>query len=86
MCEAFACGLSQRVDVAEDSLIRVATGRARAALTKLGRSIPAYPSALGYSLELEQARETATIFVRQGYSGTKWFPRRGPADGRAGIG
>ena len=48
-------------------------------------SIPAYASALGYSLELDQARETAKTFVEQGYRGTKWFPRRGPVDGRAGM-
>jgi L-rhamnonate dehydratase len=48
-------------------------------------SIPAYASALGYSLELEQARETVKTLVGQGYTGTKWFPRRGPADGRAGM-
>ncbi len=48
-------------------------------------SIPAYASALGYSLELDQARETAKTFADQGYRGTKWFPRRGPVDGRAGM-
>ncbi len=48
-------------------------------------SIPAYASALGHSLEPGQARATVEAFVRQGYRGTKWFPRRGPADGRAGI-
>ena len=48
-------------------------------------SIPAYASALGYSLDLEQARETVRTFAAQGYRGTKWFPRHGPADGRAGL-
>jgi L-alanine-DL-glutamate epimerase-like enolase superfamily enzyme len=48
-------------------------------------SIPAYASALGYSLEPGQARETVQAFVAQGYRGTKWFPRRGPADGRSGM-
>ena len=48
-------------------------------------SIPAYASALGYSLELDQARETAKTFADQGYRGTKWFPRHGPVDGRAGM-
>jgi L-alanine-DL-glutamate epimerase-like enolase superfamily enzyme len=48
-------------------------------------SIPAYASALGHSLELGQVRETVRDFVRQGYRGTKWFPRHGPADGRAGM-
>jgi L-rhamnonate dehydratase len=48
-------------------------------------SIPAYASALGCSLDLGRAREAAADFARQGYRGTKWFPRRGPADGRAGM-
>jgi L-rhamnonate dehydratase len=48
-------------------------------------SIPAYASALGCSLDLGPARAAAAAFARQGYRGTKWFPRRGPADGRAGM-
>jgi L-rhamnonate dehydratase len=48
-------------------------------------SIPAYASALGFSLEIEQARATAKAFAEQGYQATKWFPRRGPVDGRAGM-
>jgi L-rhamnonate dehydratase len=48
-------------------------------------TIPAYASALGYSLEPERVRERATEIVRQGYQATKWFFRHGPTDGRAGI-
>jgi L-rhamnonate dehydratase len=48
-------------------------------------SIPAYASALGYSLETSQARAVATAFAEQGYRATKWFPRHGPVDGRAGL-
>jgi L-alanine-DL-glutamate epimerase-like enolase superfamily enzyme len=47
--------------------------------------IPAYASALGYSIEPGRAAERAREFVRQGYTGTKWFFRYGPADGREGI-
>jgi L-alanine-DL-glutamate epimerase-like enolase superfamily enzyme len=48
-------------------------------------TIPAYASALGYSLESERIRERATEIVRQGYSATKWFFRHGPTDGPLGI-
>jgi L-rhamnonate dehydratase len=47
--------------------------------------IPAYASALGYSLELDRVRERAGEIVRQGFTATKWFPRHGPLDGNAGI-
>ena len=47
--------------------------------------IPAYASALGYSLELDKARERAADIVRQGFTATKWFPRHGPVDGNAGM-
>ena len=47
--------------------------------------IPAYASALGYSLEPDRVRERARGFVEQGYGATKWFPRSGPLDGRAGM-
>jgi L-alanine-DL-glutamate epimerase-like enolase superfamily enzyme len=47
--------------------------------------IPAYASALGYSIEPGRAAERAREFVRQGYGGTKWFFRHGPADGREGM-
>jgi L-rhamnonate dehydratase len=47
--------------------------------------IPAYASALGYSIEPEQAAARAREFVRQGFQATKWFFRSGPSDGRAGM-
>jgi L-alanine-DL-glutamate epimerase-like enolase superfamily enzyme len=47
--------------------------------------IPAYASALGYSVEPERAAERARELVSQGYRATKWFFRAGPADGPAGI-
>jgi L-rhamnonate dehydratase len=47
--------------------------------------IPAYASALGYSLELDRVRETVAHIVAAGYRATKWFPRSGPLDGREGI-
>jgi L-rhamnonate dehydratase len=47
--------------------------------------IPAYASALGYSIEPERAAERARELVRQGYRAMKWFFRDGPADGSAGI-
>ena len=48
-------------------------------------SIPAYASALGYSLEAEAVKERARDFVAQGYGATKWFFRHGPAEGRSGA-
>jgi L-alanine-DL-glutamate epimerase-like enolase superfamily enzyme len=48
-------------------------------------AIPAYASALGYSLDLDRVRERAAEIVAAGFTATKWFPRHGPADGRAGI-
>ncbi|MAG36303.1 MAG: mandelate racemase/muconate lactonizing protein [Dehalococcoidia bacterium] len=47
--------------------------------------LPAYASALGYSVAPEQARERAGGLVAQGYAATKWFFRHGPASGRAGM-
>jgi L-alanine-DL-glutamate epimerase-like enolase superfamily enzyme len=47
--------------------------------------IPAYASALGYSIEPGQAAERAREFVQQGYRATKWFFRHGPADGKEGM-
>jgi L-alanine-DL-glutamate epimerase-like enolase superfamily enzyme len=47
--------------------------------------IPAYASALGYSIDPDRAAERAREFVRQGYTATKWFFRDGPADGPAGM-
>jgi len=47
--------------------------------------IPAYASALGYSLDPELVQERAQMFVEQGFTATKWFFRDGPTDGKAGI-
>jgi L-alanine-DL-glutamate epimerase-like enolase superfamily enzyme len=47
--------------------------------------IPAYASALGYSIEPERAAERARELVRQGYRATKWFFRHGPQDGPEGM-
>ena len=47
--------------------------------------IPAYASALGYSIEPGKAAQRAGEFVQQGYRATKWFFRNGPADGPEGI-
>jgi L-rhamnonate dehydratase len=47
--------------------------------------IPAYASALGYSIEPDRAAERARDIVRQGYRATKWFFRYGPADGPDGM-
>ena len=38
-------------------------------------SVPAYVSALGYSLELDAVRARAIEMVAQGFRATKWFPR-----------
>lgn len=46
--------------------------------------IPAYASALGFSLEPDRVRERAAWMVEQGYRATKWFFRDGPVDGREG--
>ena len=48
-------------------------------------TIPAYASALGYSLDPELVQERAADIVKQGYRATKWFFRDGPTDGIAGI-
>jgi L-alanine-DL-glutamate epimerase-like enolase superfamily enzyme len=48
-------------------------------------TLPAYASALGYSIEPDRVRERAGEIVAQGYRATKWFFRHGPTDGRAGI-
>lgn len=47
--------------------------------------IPAYASALGYSLDPELVQERAEEIVKLGYTATKWFFRDGPTDGVAGI-
>ena len=48
-------------------------------------TFPAYASALGYSIEPEQARARVSEMVAQGYTATKWFVRHGPTDGPSGI-
>lgn len=47
--------------------------------------IPAYASALGYSLEPEAVRARARKFVEEGYRAMKWFFRHGPAEGESGA-
>jgi L-alanine-DL-glutamate epimerase-like enolase superfamily enzyme len=48
-------------------------------------TIPAYASALGYSVEPERAAARARELVAQGWRATKWFFRHGPGSGREGI-
>ena len=45
----------------------------------------AYASALGYGLDRDRAAAVVKGITEKGYKATKWFPRWGPADGRAGI-
>jgi L-rhamnonate dehydratase len=47
--------------------------------------MPAYASALGYSLEPAKAHRVAKQLAEDGYTATKWFPRKGPVDGREGM-
>lgn len=49
------------------------------------KEVPAYASALGFSLEPERVRARVEQFVAEGYVATKWFPRHGPTDGPEGI-
>jgi L-alanine-DL-glutamate epimerase-like enolase superfamily enzyme len=49
------------------------------------KEIPVYASALGYSLEPEKAHKVAKQFAADGFQATKWFPRKGPVDGREGM-
>ncbi|MDQ6603152.1 MAG: mandelate racemase/muconate lactonizing protein [Chloroflexota bacterium] len=48
-------------------------------------TLPAYASALGYGLDTDRATAVTKEIVGKGFTATKWFPRWGPADGRAGI-
>jgi len=48
-------------------------------------TIPAYASALGYSLQPEKVTQRAQTLVEEGYRATKWFFRHGPVDGKEGI-
>ena len=47
--------------------------------------IPAYASALGFSIEPDDVDRRARQFVEQGYRATKWFFRDGPTDGPDGV-
>ncbi len=47
--------------------------------------IPAYASALGYSVEPERAATRARALVEEGWRATKWFFRYGPGSGQEGI-
>ncbi|HAL48899.1 MAG: mandelate racemase/muconate lactonizing protein [SAR202 cluster bacterium] len=47
--------------------------------------IPAYASALGFSIEFEDVDRRAREFVAQGYRAMKWFFRDGPTDGPDGV-
>lgn len=48
-------------------------------------TFPAYASALGFSIEPEDAARRAAQFAADGFSATKWFFRNGPSDGQRGI-
>ena len=48
-------------------------------------SFPAYASALGFSIEPEDAAARAARFASEGYTATKWFFRDGPTDGPDGV-
>ncbi len=48
-------------------------------------NFPAYASALGFSIEPEDAAARAAQFASEGYTATKWFFRDGPTDGPDGI-
>lgn len=49
------------------------------------KEVPAYASALGFSLEPDRVKARTEQFVAEGYIATKWFPRHGPTDGPEGI-
>jgi L-alanine-DL-glutamate epimerase-like enolase superfamily enzyme len=48
-------------------------------------TIPAYASALGYSVDPERAAARAKEIAALGYTATKWFFRHGPGSGKEGI-
>jgi L-alanine-DL-glutamate epimerase-like enolase superfamily enzyme len=48
-------------------------------------SVPAYASALGYSVDPPRAAQRATEIVAQGYGAMKWFFRHGAWAGRRGV-
>lgn len=47
--------------------------------------IPCYASALCCSIELEKVSARVEQFLKEGYTGAKFFVRDGPQDGQAGI-
>ena len=47
--------------------------------------IPAYASALGFSIEPERAYAQAKAFAEEGYRATKWFFRHDPTEGNEGL-
>ena len=51
----------------------------------LQEKIPAYVTALGYSIEPEQVKKRVQQFLRDGYSAMKWFVINGPQDGPEGV-
>ncbi len=48
-------------------------------------SVPAYASMLSFSIDPEQAAQTASEYKALGYTAQKWFFRYGPGDGAAGL-
>jgi L-alanine-DL-glutamate epimerase-like enolase superfamily enzyme len=48
------------------------------------QAVTAYASMLGFSIDPDQAVETALAYQAMGYSAQKWFFRFGPGDGEAG--
>src|SRR3990172_9816245 len=47
--------------------------------------VPAYASALGYSIEPQKVKERGKSFLEQGYTATKGFFRNAPDDGEPGA-
>ncbi|MEM7130708.1 MAG: enolase C-terminal domain-like protein [Chloroflexota bacterium] len=47
--------------------------------------VPAYVSTLGYSVEPEDAAQTAQTFQSQGFAAQKWFFAYGPGQGQEGL-
>ena len=47
--------------------------------------VPAYASALGYSLDPEKVQQRVTVLVADGYRSMKWFFRYGPGSGLKGM-
>lgn len=49
------------------------------------QEVPAYVSLLGYSVEPEEAAQTAVEFRERGFQAQKWFFGYGPGQGQAGF-